>query len=57
MGSGFEAQLFAQAVCLEEIPGYAVPERGIYYDKPRDYWYRMKKEKLVASGFELSTLC
>ena len=26
-------------------------------DKPRDYWYRMKKRELVASGFELSTLC
>jgi len=26
-------------------------------DKPRDYWYRMKKRELAASGFELSTLC
>lgn len=26
-------------------------------DKPRDYWYRMKKREAEASGFELSTLC
>jgi prophage antirepressor-like protein len=26
-------------------------------DKPRDYWYRMKKRELGATHFELSTLC
>ena len=26
-------------------------------DKPRDYWYRMKKRELESAGFELSTLC
>ena len=26
-------------------------------DKPRDYWYRMKKREQVASGIELSTFC
>jgi len=26
-------------------------------DKPRDYWYRMKKRELGATQFELSTLC
>jgi prophage antirepressor-like protein len=26
-------------------------------DKPRDYWYRMKKRELEATKFELSTLC
>jgi DNA-damage-inducible protein D len=26
-------------------------------DKPRDYWYRMKKRELEATHFELSTLC
>jgi len=26
-------------------------------DKPRDYWYRMKKRELDASGIELSTFC
>jgi len=26
-------------------------------DKPRDYWYRMKKREVASSGFELSTLC
>ncbi len=26
-------------------------------EKPRDYWYRMKKREQAASGFELSTLC
>lgn len=26
-------------------------------DKPRDYWYRMKKREAASSGFELSTLC
>ncbi|MBA3006706.1 MAG: Bro-N domain-containing protein [Proteobacteria bacterium] len=26
-------------------------------DKPRDYWYRMKKRELEATQFELSTLC
>jgi DNA-damage-inducible protein D len=26
-------------------------------DKPRDYWYRLKKREVESSGFELSTLC
>jgi len=26
-------------------------------DKPRDYWYRMKKRELESSGVELSTFC
>jgi DNA-damage-inducible protein D len=26
-------------------------------DKPRDYWYRMKKRELEATKFELSTFC
>jgi hypothetical protein len=26
-------------------------------DKPRDYWYRMKKRELESTKFELSTLC
>jgi hypothetical protein len=26
-------------------------------EKPRDYWYRMKKREHVTSGLELSTLC
>ena len=26
-------------------------------NKPRDYWYRMKKIEAVSSGFELSTIC
>lgn len=26
-------------------------------DKPRDYWYRMKKREVEATQFELSTLC
>jgi DNA-damage-inducible protein D len=26
-------------------------------DKPRDYWYRMKKRERESSGLELSTLC
>lgn len=26
-------------------------------DKPRDYWYRMKKREVEASGVELSTFC
>jgi len=26
-------------------------------DKPRDYWYRLKKRELESSGFQLSTLC
>jgi len=26
-------------------------------DKPRDYWYRLKKRELESSGFELSTIC
>jgi hypothetical protein len=26
-------------------------------DKPRDYWYRMKKRELESSGIELSTIC
>jgi len=26
-------------------------------DKPRDYWYRMKKRELDSSGVELSTFC
>jgi prophage antirepressor-like protein len=26
-------------------------------DKPRDYWYRMKKRELESAGFELSSLC
>lgn len=32
---GFEAQLCAQALCLEEMLGVAVPEGAIYYGKPR----------------------
>lgn len=32
---GFEAQLCAQALCLEEMLGGAVPEGAIYYGKPR----------------------
>jgi len=26
-------------------------------DKPRDYWYRMKKREAVSSGIQLSTFC
>ncbi|MFH2046696.1 MAG: Bro-N domain-containing protein [Pseudomonadota bacterium] len=26
-------------------------------DKPRDYWYRMKKREAISSGVELSTFC
>lgn len=26
-------------------------------DKPRDYWYRMKKRELDSSGIGLSTFC
>lgn len=26
-------------------------------DKPRDYWYRLKKREMESSGFELSTIC
>ena len=26
-------------------------------DKPRDYWYRLKKRESELSGFMLSTLC
>lgn len=26
-------------------------------DKPRDYWYRLKKREAESSGFELSTIC
>jgi len=26
-------------------------------DKPRDYWYRLKKRELESSGLQLSTLC
>ncbi len=26
-------------------------------DKPRDYWYRMKKRELESSGIQLSTIC
>jgi DNA-damage-inducible protein D len=26
-------------------------------DKPRDYWYRLKKREVESSGFELSTIC
>ena len=26
-------------------------------DKPRDYWYRMKKREVASSGVELSTFC
>jgi DNA-damage-inducible protein D len=26
-------------------------------DKPRDYWYRLKKRESESSGFQLSTLC
>ena len=32
---GFEAQLCAQALCLEEMLGGAVPEGAVYYGKPR----------------------
>jgi len=32
---GFEAQLCAQALCLEEMLRVAVPEGAIYYGKPR----------------------
>jgi CRISPR-associated exonuclease Cas4 len=32
---GFEAQLCAQAICLEEMLGCSVPEGAIYYGKPR----------------------
>ncbi|RJX30598.1 MAG: CRISPR-associated protein Cas4 [Desulfurivibrio sp.] len=32
---GFEAQLCAQALCLEEMLKVAVPEGAIYYGKPR----------------------
>ena len=32
---GFEAQLCAQALCLEEMLGVAVPEGALYYGKPR----------------------
>ncbi len=32
---GFEAQLCAQALCLEAMLGVAVPEGAIYYGKPR----------------------
>lgn len=32
---GFEAQLCAQAFCLEEMLGCTVPEGAIYYGKPR----------------------
>ncbi|MDK9706620.1 MAG: CRISPR-associated protein Cas4 [Desulforhopalus sp.] len=31
---GFEAQLCAQAICLEEMLGCSVPEGAIYYGKP-----------------------
>ncbi len=31
---GFEAQLCAQAICLEEMLGCVVPEGAIYYGKP-----------------------
>ncbi len=31
---GFEAQLCAQAICLEEMLGCTVPEGAIYYGKP-----------------------
>ena len=26
-------------------------------NKPRDYWYRMKKREAVSRWFELSTIC
>jgi hypothetical protein len=26
-------------------------------DKPRDYWYRLKKRELESSGLQLSTIC
>ena len=26
-------------------------------DKPRDYWYRLKKREKESSGIELSTFC
>jgi len=26
-------------------------------DKPRDYWYRMKKREAASSGIQLSTFC
>jgi DNA-damage-inducible protein D len=26
-------------------------------EKPRDYWYRLKKRELESAGLELSTLC
>jgi len=32
---GYEAQLCAQAMCLEEMLGVVVPEGAIYYGKPR----------------------
>lgn len=32
---GFEAQLCAQALCLEEMLSVAVPEGAVYYGKPR----------------------
>ena len=32
---GFEVQLCAQALCLEEMLGVAVPEGALYYGKPR----------------------
>lgn len=32
---GFEAQVCAQALCLEEMMGVHVPEGAIYYGKPR----------------------
>ena len=32
---GFEVQLCAQALCLEEMMGVVVPEGAVYYGKPR----------------------
>ena len=49
---GFEAQLCAQALCLEEMMGVAVPEGAVYYVKPRRRLAVVFDETLRASTSE-----
>jgi CRISPR-associated exonuclease Cas4 len=57
---GFEAQLCAQAICLEEMLGCSVPEGAIYYGKPHRrlavVFDRALREKTSEAARHLHTL-
>jgi CRISPR-associated exonuclease Cas4 len=49
----FQIQLCAQALCLEEMLGVAVPEGAIYYGKPRRRLVVAFDESLRAATCEM----